>query len=196
MAVIKNSEIVIGEGITEKYYILSLLDIIKVKPTPIITQPYNMEELEKDIKRYANEGYTTIHCLIDMDNKVNNASYMQKYQRLKQIYDDKIVKKTECKVHFYESHPSIELFFYYYFENSTAEKTNNGLKSWLYHKCGYGTPEKWLKSHSLHNTLVKNGGCLKNAIANAKRSVKLRDIDNYNCSYTEIGDLIEYLGIK
>ena len=155
-----------------------------------------MEELEKDIKRYANEGYTTIHCLIDMDNKVNNASYMQKYQRLKQIYGDKIVKKTECKVYFYESHPSIELFFYYYFENSTAEKTNNGLKSWLYHKCGYDTSEKWLKSHSLHNTLVKSGGCLKNAIANAKRSVKLRDIDNFNCSYTEIGDLIEYLGIK
>ncbi|MBP3670991.1 MAG: RloB domain-containing protein [Bacteroidaceae bacterium] len=196
MAVIKNSEIVIGEGITEKYYILSLLDIIKVKPTPIITKPYNMEELEKDIKRYASEGYTTIHCLIDMDNKVNNASYMQKYQRLKQIYGDKIVKKTECKVHFYESHPSIELFFYYYFENSTAEKTNNGLKSWLYHKCGYDTSEKWLKSHSLHNTLVKNGGCLKNAIANGIRSVKLRDVDNYNCSYTEIGDLIEYLGIK
>lgn len=45
MAGIKNSEIVIGEGITEKYYILSLLDTIKVRPTPIVIKPYNMEEL-------------------------------------------------------------------------------------------------------------------------------------------------------
>ena len=36
MAGMKNSEIVIGEGITEKFYILSLLDTVKIKPTPII----------------------------------------------------------------------------------------------------------------------------------------------------------------
>lgn len=110
MAEIKNSEIVIGEGITEKYYILSLLDTIKVRPTPIVIKPYNMEELERAIKQYAANGYTKIHCLIDMDNKVDNDSNMRKYQRLKQKYDRKKVKKTECDVLFYESHPSIELF--------------------------------------------------------------------------------------
>ena len=111
MAGMKNSEIVIGEGITEKFYILSLLDTVKIKPTPIVIKPYNMEELERAIKQYAANGYTKIHCLIDMDNKVDNDTNMRKYQRLKQKYDRKKVKKTECDVLFYESHPSIELFF-------------------------------------------------------------------------------------
>lgn len=92
-----------------------------------------------------------------MDNKVDNDSNMRKYQRLKQKYDRKKVKKTECDVLFYESHPSIELFFYYYFENSTAEKTNNGLKSWLNHKCDYETKPKY----AFHKTFVRKGGCLR-----------------------------------
>ena len=84
MARMKNSEIVIGEGITEKYYIISLLDTVKVKPTPIIIKPYNMEELDKAIRCHAIEGRTAIHCLIDMDNKVGNDSNMKKYKTLKQ----------------------------------------------------------------------------------------------------------------
>lgn len=196
MCAMKRAEIVLGEGITEKYYFKSLRDALAMRPSCEQVKPYNIEELESAIKRYAKDGYSTVYCLIDMDTKVCQPKTMTKYQNLKQKYDRKIVPKTDCEVRFYESFPSVELFFYYYLENSTAQKTNDGLKSWLYHKCGYDTSEKWLKSHSLHNTLVKNGGCLKNAIANAKRSVKLRDIDNYNCSYTEIGDLIEYLGIK
>ena len=137
MAGMKNSEIVIGEGITEKYYIISLLDTVKVKPTPIIIKPYNMEELDKAIKYYATEGRTAIHCLIDMDNKVNNDSNMKKYKKIKQKYDGKTVRGTDCIVRFYESLPSIEQFLYYYFEYSTSIKTNSGLKSWLHHKCGY-----------------------------------------------------------
>lgn len=192
MAGMKNSEIVIGEGITEKFYILSLLDTVKIKPTPIVIKPYNMEELERAIKQYAANGYTKIHCLIDMDNKVDNDTNMRKYQRLKQKYDRKKVKKTECDVLFYESHPSIELFFYYYFENSTAEKTNNGLKSWLNHKCDYETKPKY----AFHKTFVRKGGCLRTAITNAKNSVRLRPDNSFHCSFTEVGDLIDYFGVK
>lgn len=196
MAGMKNSEIVIGEGITEKYYILSLLDTIKVRPTPIVVKPYNMEELDRAIELYANKGYTTIHCLIDMDNKVSNDSNMRKYQQLKQKYDGKTIRGTDCTVRFYESLPSIEQFLYYYFEYSTSAKTNNGLKSWLHHKSGYEVSEKWFRGHSIHNTLVKSGGCLSNAIINAKSSVRHRPNGSYDCSYTEVGEFIEHLGVK
>jgi hypothetical protein len=192
MAATKNSDIILGEGITEEYYFLTLKDDIVNRPTTKAVKPYNMEELDRAIKEYATMGYTAIHCLIDMDTKVAQSKTKEKYLRLKQKYDKKQVGKTECKVYFYESYPSVELFFYYYFENSTAEKTNEGLKSWLKHKCGYETNSKY----RFHKTFLKYGGCLKNAITNAKKSVKVRDADNFNCSYTEIGELIEYLGIK
>ena len=196
MAGIKNAEIVIGEGITEKYYFRSLLDILTIRPRYEQVKPYNKKELEAAINRYAKDGYTTIHCLIDMDTKVRHPKTMEDYRKLKQKYDRKRVRKTNCEVRFYESFPSIEQFFYFYFESSTAQQTNDGLKSWLKHKCGYDTSDKYLRPHSLNGVFTKNGGCLKNAITNAKKSVKLREDNNFNCSYTEVGDLIEYLGVK
>ena len=196
MAGIKNAEIVIGEGITEKYYLKSLLDILTIRPRYEQVKPYNKKELEAAINRYAKDGYTTIHCLIDMDTKVRHPKTMEDYRKLKQKYDRKRVRKTNCEVRFYESFPSIEQFFYFYFESSTAQQTNDGLKSWLKHKCGYDTSDKYLRPHSLNGVFTKNGGCLKNAITNAKKSVKLREDNNFNCSYTEVGDLIEYLGVK
>ena len=196
MAGIKNSDIVLGEGITEEYYLKSLLDILTIRPHYEQVKPYNKKELEAAINQYAKDGYTTIHCLIDMDTKVRHPKTMEDYRKLKQKYDRKRVRKTNCEVRFYESFPSIEQFFYFYFESSTAQQTNDGLKSWLKHKCGYDTSLKYLRPHSLNGVFTKNGGCLKNAIANAKKSVKLREDNNFNCSYTEVGDLIEYLGIK
>ncbi len=196
MAGIKNSDIVLGEGITEEYYLKSLLDILTIRPRYEQVKPYNKKELEAAINQYAKDGYTTIHCLIDMDTKVRHPKTMEDYRKLKQKYDRKRVRKTNCEVRFYESFPSIEQFFYFYFESSTAQQTNDGLKSWLKHKCGYDTSLKYLRPHSLNGVFTKNGGCLKNAIANAKKSVKLREDNNFNCSYTEVGDLIEYLGIK
>lgn len=196
MVVIKNAEIILGEGITEKYYLKSLLDILTIRPRYEQVKPYNKKELEAAINQYAKDGYTTIHCLIDMDTKVRHPKTMEDYRKLKQKYDRKRVRKTNCEVRFYESFPSIEQFFYFYFESSTAQQTNDGLKSWLKHKCGYDTSLKYLRPHSLNGVFTKNGGCLRNAIANAKKSVKLREDNNFNCSYTEVGDLIEYLGIK
>lgn len=196
MVVIKNAEIILGEGITEKYYLKSLLDILTIRPRYEQVKPYNKKELEAAINQYAKDGYTTIHCLIDMDTKVRHPKTMEDYRELKQKYDRKRVRKTNCEVRFYESFPSIEQFFYFYFESSTAQQTNDGLKSWLKHKCGYDTSLKYLRPHSLNGVFTKNGGCLRNAIANAKKSVKLREDNNFNCCYTEVGDLIEYLGIK
>lgn len=196
MGKLKDIEIFIGEGITEMYYMESIRDILKTKPSHKKVKPYNLDELEKAIRNYANEGYTKIHCLIDMDNKVGNPQYI----KLKSKYHNKTISNKKydanCKVYFYESFPSIEVFFYYYFEYSTTQKSNDGLKNWLKHKCGYETSEKFLTKHSLHGLFKKNGGCLKIAIENSKKSIASRDDLNYNFIYTEMGILIEELGIK
>lgn len=200
MATLRNTEIVIGEGITEKYYFDSMRDVLKNKPKPISLKPYNLEELEKAIREFAEQGYTKIHCLIDMDNKIDNGTKQIKYRELKEKYHNKIIsrpkKGVKCEVCFYESHPSTEVFFYYYFEYSTAEKTNEGLKNWLNNKCGYEVKERFMEKHSLHGIFKKNGGCLKRAIENSLLSVTSREKSNYNFIYTEIGKLITELGIK
>ena len=192
----KKSEIALCEGITEYYYLNSIRELLTTRPTPKIVKPYNMDELKRAIESYAVLGATRIHCLIDMDTKVSSPVTMTKYLQLKQKYHKKVVRKTDCEVFFYESLPSIERFFSYYFEYSTAEKGNEELKSWLKDKCKYGTHEHCLMKPSLHSRFVSYGGCLSNAIQNAKKSTAARTAGNYNCSYTEIGELIERLGIK
>ena len=94
MAGIKNAEIILGEGITEKYYLKSLLDILTIRPRYEQVKPYNKKELEAAINQYAKDGYTTIHCLIDMDTKVRHPKTMEDYRELKQKYDRKRVRKT------------------------------------------------------------------------------------------------------
>ena len=47
----KNVEIIIGEGITEKYYFKSVKDAICNKPEAKPIKPYNLKELEKAIKQ-------------------------------------------------------------------------------------------------------------------------------------------------
>ena len=56
--------------------------------------------------------------------------------------------------------------------------------------------DKFLGKHSLHGLFKKNGGCLKRAIENSKKSIASRYDSNYNFIYTEMGKLIEELGIK
>ena len=53
---------IIGEGITEKYYIQSLQDILEIKPTPIKPKNSSLKELEISIKDCIKKGYSKIYC--------------------------------------------------------------------------------------------------------------------------------------
>lgn len=66
----RETVVVIGEGITEKYYIQSLRDVLVIKPTAIKPKNSSLEELEHSIEGAIKEGYSRIYCLIDKDNKV------------------------------------------------------------------------------------------------------------------------------
>lgn len=194
---------VIGEGITEKYYIQSLQDILEIKPTPIKPKNSTLKELEISIKDCIKKGYGKIFCLIDKDNKINDGDpdherNAAEYARLKRQYHNKLHKCADgsvTKIIMIESYPATEIFFLYYFGYTSAHYTNQQLKLVLNKKFGYLTEERYLIKHSLHDTLVEYGGSLETAIkASIQSTLNIdRDMDT---SFSEISILIQDLRIK
>lgn len=197
------SVVVFGEGITEKYYFESLRDLLPIKPVAKIPKHTTVPHIEKMINQLINDGYDIIYCLIDMDNKIKDGTPERKknreeYDKLKRKYHNKKIKRKEgeSKIIMIESYPSTELFFLYYFGFKGAEFSNTQLKNMLYRMTGYKVEEHFFIKNALHSLFVKNGGSLDVAIEASHRSVSLRDIQNPNLSYTEIGKLIEDLGYR
>lgn len=197
----KKTIAVIGEGITEKFYINSLRDTLKIKPTAIPPKRSSLTELERSIKKCIEKGYSEIYCLIDLDNKINDGTPQrsknaEKYAKIKDRYHNKKhtnTSKEECYVFMIESYPSTEIFFRYYFGYTSSHFTNDSLKEHLKTKIGYDTSESYFIKHSIHDTLTNNGGKLDSAISASKQSVKQRDPQNKQCTFTEMGILIEKL---
>lgn len=192
---------IIGEGITEKYFILSLRDILTRKPNPVKPKKSNLDELELAIKDCLKKGYTLIYCLIDKDNKLHDGNHdhrrnAEKYANLKKKYHNKRHKcpdGSKADVIMIESFPATEIFFLYYFGFTQAHYTNQQLKELLHQKFGYATEEKYLIKNSLHDTLIKAGGSIQTAIEASGRSLQLRNPEDIHCPYTEIGKMLSEL---
>lgn len=64
---------VIGEGITEKYYVESLRAFagsnFQIVPKQLGIKASSLDELEKAVQNAVEEGYDEVYCLIDMDSK-------------------------------------------------------------------------------------------------------------------------------
>lgn len=194
----KEAIVVFGEGITEKYYFLSLRDILKLRPTPIKPKNSSLAEFETCIRDCLRRGYSRIFCLVDMDNKTadGNPEHVRgakEYDILKRKYHlQRLVNGAgdTSLVEMVESYPSTEIFFRYYFGYTSASISNQQLKAELAKRFGYSTQEKYMIKHSLHDELVKAGGSLQQAIVASKRSLKGRTPGS---SYTELGSMIEQL---
>ncbi len=194
----KEAIVVFGEGITEKYYFLSLRDILKLRPTPIKPKNSSLAEFETCIRDCLRRGYSRIFCLVDMDNKTADGNLehvrgAKEYDILKRKYHlQRLVNGAgdTSLVEMVESYPSTEIFFRYYFGYTSASISNQQLKAELAKRFGYSTQEKYLIKHSLHDELVKAGGSLQQAIIASKRSLKGRTPGS---SYTELGSMIEQL---
>lgn len=192
---------VIGEGITEKRYLMSLLDVVSVRPTPLCPKNTSMKELRITIDDCIRKGFSRIFCLIDMDNKADDgtaatATYRKEYADLKRKYHGKAHKNKTGEssiVTMVESYPSTELFFLYYLRYTTAHCTNEGLKNILNRKFGYEASEKYLSKHSLHDTLTELGGDLSLAIERSQASVAARDPEDPHAVYTELHLIFEAL---
>lgn len=192
---------IIGEGITEKYYVLSLRDLCKIKPTPIKPKNSSLKELEISIKDCVKKGYSRIFCLIDKDNKIidgnpDHERNAKDYSQIKKRYNRKQLSGTggsKSWVYMIESFPATEIFFLWYLRFSTAYYTNQQLKELLHRQLGYQTEEKYFIRHSIHETLLEAGGSLDCAINHSLSSMNSQHQIETHSSYTEIGIMVKCL---
>lgn len=117
---------VIGEGLTEKYFIESLRgkSRFEIKPRSLDLKASSLKALEHHIKDAIEEGFDEVYCLIDMDNKQEGAAKTN-YRNLKNNYHSKIHGKKkegiQCKVIFIETERCIELWFLYHYAYTTKK---------------------------------------------------------------------------
>lgn len=198
MGKLRESAMIIGEGITEFYYFQSLRDVYKqVVFKPDCPKHTSIKELEIKIREAAEKGYTHIFCVIDMDNK-DKEPERTRYNKLKAKFAKPINKPKKgisCKVEFFETHLCTEMFFRYYFDyTSCSYKNQDSLIKDLNKYVKYEkTIEFFLNSKGLHSYFGRKGGSLENAITYAEKSMKEKEKDGRDHTYSELGRLMKAL---
>lgn len=198
---------VIGEGITEKYYVESLRSLagtnFQIVPQQLGIKASSLDELGKAIQNAVDRGYDEVFCLIDMDSKEKGTS-VKKYAALKNKYNGKhfVIKKKgiDCHVHFIETRRCLELWFIYYFEYVTRHFASYKDVENFLHKfvSDYEKHERYFRSvGNLHKKMLSCGGNLERAIANARKSlVELDRTQSSDSSYSEMCYLFDALNIN
>lgn len=198
MSKIKQTTLILGEGITEFFFLQSLKDDYSVLRTVKPDYPKNtsLDDLEYEIEN-AIRDFNKVFCLIDMDNK-KEGKEQQKYVALKKKYhnvtfkDDK--KGIDCTVKFYETDRCTELFFLYYFSYTTKKFSSyDALEKDLITHCEYEKTIKFFRSHPLHSYFRKKGGSLEEAIKRANMSKAYKNETGSDCSFSELGELFNEL---
>ncbi|MCR5455215.1 MAG: RloB family protein [Bacteroidales bacterium] len=195
MAKQRKTILILGEGPTEFYYFNSLSDRFKgLNIKPDIPKHANLKQLEQKIKEGVDMSFDYIYCIIDMDTKDSEPERTQ-YAKLKQAYASPIVKPKKginCEVKFVETHRCTELFFLYYFKyTSRMYDSQDPLLKDLNQQCEYHkTIDFFKKCKGLHSYFEKKGGSLDDAIANAERSMRDKQADNRDYTYSELGKLM------
>jgi hypothetical protein len=198
---------VIGEGITEKYYIQSLkgLSPFVVMPRELGIKASSLKSLSKDINLCINKGFDEVYCLIDMDGKTSGKSKSE-YLVLKNKYDNKVfLKKSkglETKVFFIETERCTELWFLYYFSKGAITRKFNTYKELekelRKYRPNYEKSIKYFKSQTnIHKSFEDQTpkGSIKKAYENSKSSLASNVGDKRGYSYSEMHLLIKALGI-
>ena len=200
MAALKDVIKILGEGPTEFFYFNSLKDEFPQLQNiePRVPKHSSIEELRRSIESAISEGYSKVLCVIDMDNKREPVE-REKYKQLRSDYFSPIVddkKGFNCEVVFYETDRCSEFFFLLYFKYTTAEfLTSDKVVEELHNVCGYEKTIAFFKKHPLHPFFVQQKGSLKKAINNANRTCATRIQDSRDCSYSELGKMMQDLGV-
>ena len=198
---------VIGEGITEKYYIESLKGIspFVIMPRELGIKASNLKSLDKNISLCIEKGFDEIYCLIDMDGKTSGKTQSE-YLTLKNKFHNKIFSKKskgiKSKVVFIETERCTELWFLYYFTKGAITRKFNSYdeleKELQKYRPNYEKSEKYFKSLGNINKNFENQnpkGSIISAFKNSESSFKSNTRDNRGYSYSEMHLLIEALGI-
>ena len=190
-----NTVAVIGEGITETYYLQSLKGLLSCTIEPSVPKhSQGLKYLDNKIKECIYKGYSKIYCLIDMDTKVSNPQEMQRYNKFKSKYPARLVnhKGQKSEIFIVETLPCTELWFYYYFKTTSklyqSYDTQHPLKPDLL-SClpEYEKTEKFFKKcGGLHDYITLNKGNIENAMRHASQINEDRIQTNGGGSYSEI----------
>lgn len=193
---------VIGEGITEQYYLLSIKQLTKFQITPKLPKHSTGNNfVEDEIRKCVADGYSTIYCLIDMDNKKSGKEKV-KYQKLKRKYQNKVIKNkdigTESEIKFFENERCLEIWFLFYYKDTSAEFiSQRELLRELNEQCEYEKTEKFFISKGgLHQYFIKNGGNLNMAKRNAENSIRRVTEHRTDYTYSEMKDFFELIEKK
>lgn len=198
MGKLRQTVLILGEGLTEFYYFKSLCDMFKHITFKLDCPKHTkLEELNKKIENGIEEGYDQIFCIIDMDT-MNQKNQYQKYQNMKKKYAKPINKPRKgisCKVEFFETHRCTELFFLYYFRyTSSPFDEQETLLKHLNKYVEYCKKEDFFrKTKGLHSYFERKGGSLESAIDNANRSMCEKKESGRDYTYSELGQLMEKL---
>ena len=204
----KKAIAVIGEGITEKYYIESLkgLTPFTLYPRELGRKASSLIVLEKNIKEAIEDGYDEVFILVDMDNKAEGKNKI-KYEQLKGKYHGKecVIKKKgiSCKVTFIETERCLELWFLFHFTKKTITREFSSYadieRELRKYRKGYGKYEKYFRSiGNIHEELTTKTpkGSLKRAVENSISSDTTRRRDGRSYTYSEMHVFITALKIE
>ncbi len=198
MGKIRETALVLGEGVTEYYYFKSLCDVYRnITIKPDYPKHTNLKELEAKIEEGIAMGFDHIFCVIDMDTKDSNPERAQ-YERLKKRYAKPIIKRSKgirCEIEFFETHRCTELFFLYYFRyTSRLYAEQESLIADLNKSVEYRKNRAFFGAvRGLHGYFERNGGSLVSAVANSNRSMRERQNIGREYTYSELGRLIARL---
>lgn len=200
----KRAIAVIGEGITEKYYIESIrgLSDFEITPRELGRKASNLQALKKNIDSAIKQCFDEVYCLIDMDDK-NSGKSKTDYLTLKQKYQKTHAIKSKgisCKVQFIETQRCTELWFLYHFiktcttqEFTSYKQLEKALQKYL---PNYSKTEQYFKGRNLHREFLTNGGLLSKAMSHAESSIASKTSDGRDYTYSEMHLLINALKIK
>ena len=197
----RNSIAVIGEGITEQYYLQSIKSSIEINIEPKLPKhSTGTKYLEDKIKECVDAGYPHVLCLIDMDNKEVGKEKIA-YEKLKAKYHNKTKEKKakglSSTIVFYENERCLELWFLYHFEYTTRQFNNyQELENQLQkHISNYEKTAQYFKNaRGLHRLIINDfDGHFDIAKANSKNSIESKERDYRNYTYSEMKDFFDYL---
>ncbi len=146
--------VVLGDGLTELYYLDHLKDIygFKYSIRPLLFNSITIEKAAELIRDLLADGYDMVLYLTDYDTIVNQGK-KKKFEMLLNRY------KNSRKVMICETMPSIEFWFLLHFQKTTREfhKAEEAICLLIKHIRGYSKEEAFLKKSKWVENLCSNG---------------------------------------
>ncbi len=185
---LKTSIAIIGEGISEQEYFISLKNYkryaFKVKPE--LPQNSSYKQIFKKARELIkNEDTDIVYCLIDMDNIIGK-NQQEQFQQAKNSF---IKSVGQEKVHIINSNPCFEIWFLFHFMEKVPNLTTDSAVSDRLLEfppfLNYDKSKKFFNKIKIYDRLIDK---VDTAIERAKK-IEPKDI----VSFTDVWKVVEGL---